>query len=115
MPLDMFFDIMAIRLNGPKTVDKQITVNWVFTDVNQTFAVSLENSVLNYKQGSLAANPSATVTLTRAVLDKIAAKQATFAGRILAGDIKIEGEMAKFLEMMSCLDEFDFWFNIVTP
>jgi alkyl sulfatase BDS1-like metallo-beta-lactamase superfamily hydrolase len=115
MPLDMFFDMMAIRLNGPKAIDKQITVNWIFTDVNQTFAVTLENSVLNYKRGRLAADPATTVTLTRALLDKIMAKQATFTGRLLAGDIKIEGSTLKFLEMMSCLEDFEFWFNIVTP
>jgi alkyl sulfatase BDS1-like metallo-beta-lactamase superfamily hydrolase len=115
MPLDMFFDYMAVRLNGPKAADKHITVNWVFTDANQTYAVTLENGVLNYKRGRLAANPEATVFLTRAVLDTIAAKQATFPGRILAGDIRVEDGMLKFLEMMSCLDEFEFWFNIVTP
>ncbi len=111
----MFFDFMAVRLNGPKAADKHITVNWVFTDTNQTYAVTLENGVLNYKRGRLAADPEATVILTRAVLDTIAAKQATFPGRILAGDIRVEGGMLKFLEMMSCLDEFEFWFNIVTP
>jgi alkyl sulfatase BDS1-like metallo-beta-lactamase superfamily hydrolase len=115
MPLDMFFDFMAVRLNGPKAADKRITANWVFTDTNQTYAVTLENGVLNYKRGRLADDPEATVFLTRAVLDMIAAKQATFPGRILAGDIRIEGRMLKFLEMMSCLDEFEFWFNIVTP
>jgi alkyl sulfatase BDS1-like metallo-beta-lactamase superfamily hydrolase len=115
MPLDMFFDFMAVRLNGPKAADKRITVNWVFTDTNQTYAVTLENGVLNYKRGYPAADPEATVVLTRAVFDAIAAKQATFPGRILAGDIRIEGRMLKFIEMMSCLDEFEFWFNIVTP
>ncbi len=115
MPLDTFFDLLAIRLNGPKAADKRITVNWVFTDTNQAYAVTLENGVLNYKRGRLAGNPDAKVVLTRIVFDAIAAKQATFPGRILAGDIKIEGSKLKFLEMMSCLDEFEFWFNIVTP
>lgn len=115
MPLDMFFDFMAVRLNGPKAADKRITVNWFFTDTNQAYAVTLENGVLNYKQGRFAADAEAKVILTRAVFDTIAAKQATFLGRILAGDIQIEGRLLKFLEMMSCLDEFEPWFNIVTP
>ena len=115
IPLDMFFDFMAVRLNGPKAADKHITVNWVFTDIDQKYSVTLESGVFNYKRGRLAADPAATVFLTRTVLDTIAAKQATFPGRILAGDIKIDGGVLKFLEMMSCLDEFDLWFNIVTP
>jgi len=90
-------------------------VDWVFTDTKQEYSVTLENGVLNYKSGKRAANPSATVILTRKVLDAIASKQATFRGRIFAGDIRIEGSMRKFVEMMSCMDEFEFWFDIVTP
>lgn len=113
--LEQFFDLMAVRLNGPKAADKHITVNWVLSDTKETYALTLANSVLNHKKGRPAINPDATVLLSRSVLDTIIAGQATFPGRILAGDIKIQGAMLKFLEMMSCLDEFDLWFNIVTP
>jgi len=34
---------------------------------------------------------------------------------IAAGDVKISGSEAKLEEMRSYLDNFDFWFNIVTP
>jgi alkyl sulfatase BDS1-like metallo-beta-lactamase superfamily hydrolase len=53
--------------------------------------------------------------MRREVFNAIVAKQATFLGRYLAGDIRIEGGMLKFFEMMSCLDEPDPWFGIVTP
>jgi alkyl sulfatase BDS1-like metallo-beta-lactamase superfamily hydrolase len=115
MEMDQFFDLMAVRLNGPKAEGKHITVNWVLTDTKETYTVTLANSVLNHKKGRPAINPDATVLLGRSVLDTIIAGEATFPGRILAGDIKIQGGKLKFLEMMSCLDEFDQWFNIVTP
>jgi alkyl sulfatase BDS1-like metallo-beta-lactamase superfamily hydrolase len=115
MTLDMYFDYLAILLDASKAASKKITVDWVFTDTKQEYSVTLENSVLNYKAGKRAAAPDATVILTRKVLDDISLKGATFPGRILVGDIKIEGSKGKFLEMMSCLDQFDFWFNVVTP
>jgi len=115
LTLDMYFDYLAVLLNGPKAAEKRITVDWVFTDTKQEYSVTLENGVLNYKSGKRAANPHATVILTRKVLDAIASKQATFRGRIFAGEIRIEGSMRKFIEMMSCMDEFEFWFDIVTP
>jgi alkyl sulfatase BDS1-like metallo-beta-lactamase superfamily hydrolase len=115
LSLDMYFDYLAILLNGPKAAEKKITLDWVFTDTKQEYSVSLGNGVLNYRAGKRSANPDATVILTRKVLDAISLKQATFPGRILAGDIKIEGSIWKFLELMSCMDEFEFWFNIVTP
>jgi len=115
MPLDAFFDVMAVRLNGPKAEGKRIAVNWVFSDPQESYGVTLENGVLNHKRERLHAAPDATVFLSRRVFDDIATKQATFLGRILAGEIKVEGGLLKFLEMMSCLDELDPRFPIVTP
>ncbi len=113
--LDMYFDYLAILLDASKAAGKKITVDWIFTDTKQQYSVTLENSVLNHKAGKRSAAPDATVMLTRKVLDDISVKRATFLGRILAGDIRIEGSRGKFQEMMSCLDQFEFWFNIVTP
>jgi alkyl sulfatase BDS1-like metallo-beta-lactamase superfamily hydrolase len=115
MTLDMYFDYLAILLDASKAAGKKITVDWIFTDTKQEYSVTLENSVLNHKAAKRAATPDATLILTRKVLDDISLKRATFPGRILAGDIKIEGSTGKFLEMLSCLDPFEFWFNIVTP
>jgi alkyl sulfatase BDS1-like metallo-beta-lactamase superfamily hydrolase len=89
-------------------------VNWVFADPQQEYGVILENGVLNHKRGRLHADPDATVFIRREVFNAIAAKQATFLGRYLAGDIRISGRVLKFFEMMSCLDELDPWFAIVT-
>jgi alkyl sulfatase BDS1-like metallo-beta-lactamase superfamily hydrolase len=115
MPLDTFFEVLAVRLNGPKAEGKRIAVNWIFADPKQEYAVTLENGVLHHKRDRLHADPDATVFLSREVFNAIAAKQATFLGRTLAGEIKIEGGIVRFFEMMSCLDEFDLWFNIITP
>ena len=115
MTLDMYFDYLAILVDASKAAGKKITVDWIFTDTKQEYSVTLENSVLNYKARKRAAAPDATLIMTRKVLDEILSKQSTFAGRILAGEIKIEGSREKFREIMSCLEQFEFWFNIVTP
>ena len=36
LPLDMFFTAMATRLNGPKADGKDMTLNFVFTDLGET-------------------------------------------------------------------------------
>ncbi len=115
MPMEQFFDLMAVRINGPAVEGKKIKVNWVITDLRESYVTTLQNSVLNHKRGEPAAGADATVRFTRDVFDSIVTGQATFPGRILAGDVKIQGSTMKFLELMSSLDEFDFWFNIVTP
>jgi alkyl sulfatase BDS1-like metallo-beta-lactamase superfamily hydrolase len=115
LPTEAYFDAFAVRVNGPRAAEKRIAVDWVFTDTNERLSVTLENGVLRHKAGTGHPQPDATVTLTRRVLDDIAARNATFAGRLLAGDIRVEGSALRFLEMMSCLDEPSPWFNIVTP
>jgi alkyl sulfatase BDS1-like metallo-beta-lactamase superfamily hydrolase len=115
MPMELYFDLIAVRVDGQKAADKRIVVNWVLTDMNETYTLTLANGVLNQKKGRPATNADATVTLTRSVFDAIIAKEATFTGRIFAGDIQLQGSLLKFREMMSCIDEFDLWFNIVTP
>ncbi len=115
MTLDMYFDYLAILLDASKAAGRKITVDWIFTDTNQVYSVTMENSVLNHKAGRRSPAPDATVFLTREVLDEISLKRATFPGRILAGEIKVEGSRGKFLEMLSCLEQFEFWFDIVRP
>jgi alkyl sulfatase BDS1-like metallo-beta-lactamase superfamily hydrolase len=115
MPLDTFFDLLAVRLNGPWAEGKRIAVNWLFSDPQEGHALTLENGVLHHKRERLHAEPDATVFLSRQVFNAIATKQATFLGRILAGEIRVEGSLVTFLSMMSCIDEPDPWFDIVTP
>jgi len=115
IPMGQFFDLMAVRLNPEKAADKTIRVNWVLKDTGEIYTLTLANSVLHYKKIRKASNADATITLSRKVFEAIVTNQASFIGRILAGDIQIDGEKMKFLEMMSCVEEFDLWFNIVSP
>jgi len=115
MPMGQYFDLMAVRVNASRAEGKKIKVNWVITDKKESYVITLQNSVLNHKRGEPSDGADATVKFARGVFDAIVAGQATFPGRILAGDVKVQGSPLKFLEMMSCLDEYELWFNIVTP
>jgi len=115
LTLDQFFDFMGIQLNGPKAESKTITLNWDFTDVDEQYAVELENSVLIYTPNKQLANADVTITLTRATLDAISLQKTTFAEAVMSGTIKIDGSEGKLLELVSLFDTFDQNFNIVTP
>jgi alkyl sulfatase BDS1-like metallo-beta-lactamase superfamily hydrolase len=115
MSLDLFFDYLAMRLNGPKADGKRIVLNFDFTDVKEKYALEMVNGVLNHTPGRSAQNADATVTLARETLNQIVLKQATLKNAIASGGVKIAGSEAKLDEMLSYLDSFDFWFNIVTP
>ena len=111
----MIFDSMAIRLNPQKAAGKSIVINWRFTDTDERYVLSLENSVLNNSAGRQAKKADCSVKLTRDLFNKVISGQASFAARVASGQITYEGEISKLNELISLLDEFDLWFNIVTP
>jgi len=115
MDLDLFFDFLAMRLNGPKAEGKRLSLNFDFTDLNQKYSVEMENGVLNHTEGVAAKDADATVTLTRDTLNKIVLKETSLKDALASGDIKIDGAQGKLEELVSYMDNFDFWFNIVTP
>ncbi|MDG9925690.1 SCP2 sterol-binding domain-containing protein [Pseudomonas sp. GD04045] len=115
MDLDLFFDYLAMRLKGPEVADKHITLNLEFTDLNQKYVLEMVNGVLNHTEGLQSNQADATITLTRDTLNKIMLKQTTLKDAEGSGEIKVQGEQGKLEELMSYMDSFDFWFNIVTP
>ena len=113
--IDLAFDFLGVRLNAGKAEGKHIVVNWTFTDLNQSYAMNLENSALTHTAGKLAGNADISVTLTRAALDAITLKQRTFADSIAAGAVSISGNPQKLGELFGLLDEFSPGFEVVEP
>ncbi|GHD69745.1 alkyl/aryl-sulfatase [Jeongeupia chitinilytica] len=115
MTLDMFFDYLGVRLNSEKAGNARIALNFNFTDTKEKYELELENGVLNNTANTQSDKPDATIQLTRDALNKIMLKEITLEQAITAGDVKIDGNGKKLGELMSYLDSFEFWFNIVTP
>ena len=113
--MDLFFDYLAMRLIPAKTEGKRINLNFDFTDLKKKYAVVMVHGVLNHTEGRKLSNADATVTLTRDTLNSIMLKQTTLAAAVSSGAVKVQGNQAKLEELVSYLDSFDLWFNIVTP
>jgi alkyl sulfatase BDS1-like metallo-beta-lactamase superfamily hydrolase len=109
------WDVLGVRLNGPKAEGKRIVLNWNFTDTGETFILNLENSALTYVAGAQADNADAGFTLARSVLDEVIAKLTSFPEAVSAGRIKFTGNPMRLAELMSLMDEFPRMFEIVEP
>jgi alkyl sulfatase BDS1-like metallo-beta-lactamase superfamily hydrolase len=109
------WDVLGVRLNGPKAEGKHVVLNWAFTDTNENFVLTLENCALTYATGRQAYNADASFVLPRALLDEVIAKQATFPEAMAAGKIKFTGNPMKLGELMALMDEFPRMFEIVEP
>src|SRR3954463_11707140 len=67
------WDVLGVRLNGPKAEGKHIVLNWDFSDTNERYVLTLENCALTYTEGVLAENADASFTLARSTLDEVIA------------------------------------------
>ncbi|WP_035655465.1 alkyl sulfatase dimerization domain-containing protein [Bradyrhizobium sp. STM 3809] len=112
---EQLWDVLGVRLNGPKAEGKHIVLNWAFTDTGERFVLTLQNCALTYAVGVQASTADAGFTLARATLDEIIAKATTFPEAVAAGKISFDGNPMRLAELMALMDEFPRMFEIVEP
>jgi alkyl sulfatase BDS1-like metallo-beta-lactamase superfamily hydrolase len=115
IPTEMLFDLLGVQLNGPKADGKHIVINWNFTDAQQLYALTLEDSALTYMANKQVAGADASLTLTRDTLNAIMLRRVTISDAIQSGQIKVNGEAGRAGELFSLLDTFNPDFEIVEP
>ena len=114
MSVDLFFDYLGVRLNSEKAGNARARLNFDFGQGGNYF-VELENGVLNHTANMKVDNADATATLSRETLNNIILQQTNLDGAVSSGAVKISGDQTKLRDLVSYLDTFEFWFNIVTP
>jgi alkyl sulfatase BDS1-like metallo-beta-lactamase superfamily hydrolase len=118
MPTSLLLDYLAIRLKHPEAADLVGTVSLVLTDVDEHHLLELSNGVLHHRavapEEKVAAD--AALTTTRAWLHVLLVSDDPAAAVTAGdGDLRIEGDPAALLAVLGLLDDFPFWFDIVTP
>ena len=116
LSLENIFDFMGVRLNAPRAEGKHIVLNWTFTDqAGKNYVLNLENSALTWMVAPKAEHANATLTLTRATLDRILAQQLAPKEAIMTGLIKVEGNPQALGELLGLQDAFVPGFELVLP
>ncbi len=115
VPIERFFDAMAARVIGPEASGKEMTFNFVFTDLQETVVVRLENAVMNHWKQPAVEDANATITLTLDLWVKLATRAAGPAELALSEDFQIEGSSLDLIAFFRLLDSPDGRFAIVTP
>ncbi|MDA8514727.1 MBL fold metallo-hydrolase [Citrobacter sp. Igbk 14] len=115
MSPEMFFDYLAVHINGEKAANAKAVFNVDLGSDGGKYKLELENGVLNHSANAQASDADASIVLNRATLNKIILKEESLKQAKEKGEVTITGNQAKVDEFLSYLDNFDFWFNIVTP
>jgi alkyl sulfatase BDS1-like metallo-beta-lactamase superfamily hydrolase len=114
MTMEMVLDYWSVRLNREKAGNATAKLN-LDLGGKESYYVELENGVINHTVGKKAKDADASISLSKGTLTDIMLKKTTMDDAIKSGAVKISGSEAKLKELLSYFDNFEFWFNIVTP
>ncbi len=114
-PISEFFNSMAVRLNGPKADGKNIIVNIIFSDINESYTLVIENAVLNYQEGISNLNANATLKITHELFLKIVLKQVGIKETLFSDELEVEGNVLDLLQFFRLFDNPTGKYNLVTP
>jgi alkyl sulfatase BDS1-like metallo-beta-lactamase superfamily hydrolase len=114
LPGSFLFDSLSVRLNGPKVGAETLQLGVRFSDTNESFLVEVENAVMRHHEGRTAPG-AAVATLTRATLVQLISGAIGLDAAVADGAVEIAGDPAPFARLLSWLDRFDFWFQIIAP
>jgi alkyl sulfatase BDS1-like metallo-beta-lactamase superfamily hydrolase len=115
MPVSNLLDTIAASLNGPKADGKNLTVNFVFTDLNESYVLKIENAVLHHKQQAPDPDANATVSLTHDLFLKLLTQRASIKEVLFSDELKFTGSKLDLIRFFSLFSMSEGKFNIVTP
>lgn len=109
---EMLIDSLAVRIDGPRAWDEDVTIDFALTDEGRRYRLTLHNGALTHRATAQDAAPKrpadCTLTLTKPQLLGV------FAGKGLDG-VQHEGDPAALSRLFSYVTEPDKSFAIVTP
>jgi len=115
MTNELLFDYIALRLNHEKTDGMKANIQMEFTDMKESWALELSNSVLNNTKGRILKNPDFKLTLTRPAFLAMLLQGKKLPELVEAKMVTMEGDPKVFAGVFANVETFDPFFNVVTP
>ncbi|MEB4209672.1 alkyl/aryl-sulfatase [Mycobacterium sp. 94-17] len=108
---EQVFDGLALRVNGPRSWDLDLTIDVTFADADANYRLALRNGVLVHRR--VPADPAtATVTVKLANKSRLLL---VAAGDFASPGLELSGDQAALKSLIAVLDAPDPGFSIVTP
>ena len=115
MPMSMFLDYLAIRVNAPRAEGLQLRIDWQISDEDSVHQLTLSHGALSHAPGSHGEHAMATVRMTRAQLRDVVAAGAPFSQAFEQGLLPCSGDASALERLFATFDEFPSNFNILVP
>lgn len=113
--LSRFFDALAARLNGPEAEGLDLKINFIFTDLNETHVLWIENAVLHHRKGAPDPNADAALRLTHDFYLDMALGKAKPRDALFSDKVSFDGNVIDIIRFFRLFQKPDTTFDIVTP
>jgi alkyl sulfatase BDS1-like metallo-beta-lactamase superfamily hydrolase len=114
-PIDRFLDAMAARLDPDKAAGKTMTVNLVFTDLEESYVLELERSVLRHYRRDPSTEANATLRITQRLYLRMLAGQAGLEETLFGDELEVDGSVLDLVGFFRLFEKPEGTFNVVTP
>lgn len=112
---EMFFDYLAVRVDGVKAQALTMRLAWQFQDTGDRYVLTLQNGALTWSAWQGEEAVQATLAMKRSTLNAILVGETGFGDALEKRDITLNGDTNLFPRLLATLDSFDGDFNVVEP
>jgi alkyl sulfatase BDS1-like metallo-beta-lactamase superfamily hydrolase len=115
MPMGMFFDFLAMRVNACKAEGMRLLIDWAMMDEQTHWRLTLSHSALSHGVGSHGPAAACTVRMTRPELAALVGAGIPLAQALQQQLIAVDGDAQPLRQLLDTLDVFNPMFDIVVP
>ena len=111
----MVFDYLAVRLDAAQAAGMTMVVNWMVSDLQQSYRMNLSNSVLTTRADRWDEHAHASVTLERSVLDRLILRELVIADAVEGRLVVVSGDVRRIVNLFELFDDSFRVFEILEP
>ncbi len=110
---EMFFDYLAIRMDGSKVEDVAFVANIRHPDSGEELVVELSNATLTTQMGFQSDDATVTIVVDRADFEQVMLGERSFEELIESGASDVDGDLRGLQRMLASLVEFNLLFELL--
>jgi alkyl sulfatase BDS1-like metallo-beta-lactamase superfamily hydrolase len=114
-PVGKFFQTMSVRLDDEKARDVERRGAIVFTDLDETYLLTVKNSVMHFQRDGGVESADATLRLTRELFTRMLVGDVGLRETLTSDALELEGNLVQLLRFFALFETPIGEFNIVTP
>lgn len=112
---ESIFDFLSVALDGNKAAGKELSLRFIFPELNKNILVYLKNGVLHQSATKIKDDADFTLTISKEKFAELLGNPDKGREIITSDGVSFEGNPFKFKELASYLEPVNPFWNIITP